>query len=244
MFHLIGLGLNPPGSIPADALATLRAADTVYLETYTNLGITPQALAQHLGRDVLPAPRTTVESDAVLAHATDRTVALAVIGDIFTATTHSVLYLECLERGIPVTLHPNAGIMNAIGVTGLELYKFGETVSVPYPLPSYDPTLYVGKLRANRDRGLHTLALLDIKADEGRYMTVAEGIAELLRKKAIDAETLVIGCARVGTDRILKAGLPADVATFDFGPQPHCIVVPGNLNALETDFIARWRAVR
>lgn len=241
MFHLIGLGLNPPGSIQADALAALKEADTVYLETYTNLGITPETLAEHLGRPVLPAPRTTVESEAVLEHAHERSVALAVIGDIFTATTHSVLYLDCIERGIPVQLYPNAGIMNVIAVTGLELYKFGETVSVPYPLPSFDPTIYAEKLRANKERGLHTLALLDIKADENRYMTVAEGIAELLRKEAITDDTTIIGCARLGTDRVLKAGTPSEVAAFDFGPQPHCIVVPGNLNAVENDFVKRWR---
>lgn len=242
MFSLIGLGLNPPGSIQAEALEALSTADIIYLETYTNLGITPEELAAFLNKPVLAAPRTAVESDTVLEHATDKHVALCVIGDIFTATTHSVLYLECIEKRVPVTLYPNAGIMNAIAVTGLELYKFGETISVPYPLPSFDPTLYAEKARANKQRGLHTLALLDIKADEGRYMTVAEGITELLRKGAIDEKTTIIGCARIGTDRVIKAGLPADVAAYDFGAQPHCIVIPGNLNAVETDFVKLWTA--
>jgi diphthine synthase len=242
MFSLIGLGLNPPASLSLAGWEVLQTADTVYLEVYTNLGYTTDDLAAFLKRPVLPATRETVEGDVVLANAHEKNIALCIIGDIFTATTHSVLYLECIKQHIPCQLFPAAGIMNTVAFTGLELYTFGETVSIPYPLPSFDPTRYIDKIRANRERGLHSLCLLDIKADEGRFMTVAEGVHELLRKRAIEEETLLLGVARLGTDNVIKAGTPAVVAAYDFGSQPHCIVIPGALNAVEEEFIALWKA--
>jgi diphthine synthase len=241
MFSLIGLGLNPPASISVAALDALQTADVIYLENYTNLGITHQELSQFLQKPVMPAPRTAVESEDVMLEATEKNVALCIIGDVFSATTHSVLYIDCIKQGIPVEVYAAAGIMNSIGITGLELYKFGETISIPYPLQSFDPTSYVDKLHANKERGLHTLCLLDIKSDEGRYMTVREAVGILIGKNAVDDDTLMIGCARIGTDNVIKAGTPGALLEYSFGAQPHCIVVPGKLNAVEEEFIELWK---
>ncbi len=240
-FLLVGLGPRPPGSIQLEALEALKGADLVYLETYTNLGYSIKSFSEFLGRPVIPAPRTTVESDTLLAQASLQTVALCVIGDIFTATTHSTIYLECMERNIPYRLFPNAGIMNTIALAGLELYQYGETVSVPYPLESFVPTRYIDKIQANHERGLHTLCLLDIKADEGRYMTIPEALN--LIAPHFDVR-LAIGVARLmAPDMLIKAGTPFELSTTEWGLQPHALIIPGKLNAVEEEFIARWKKV-
>lgn len=42
------------------------------------------------------------------------------------ATTHTDLELRARALGIPVRIVHNASIMNAVGVCGLQLYRFGE----------------------------------------------------------------------------------------------------------------------
>jgi len=42
------------------------------------------------------------------------------------ATTHTDLELRARQAGIPVRVVHNASIMNAVGVCGLQLYRFGE----------------------------------------------------------------------------------------------------------------------
>ena len=50
--------------------------------------------------------------------------------------------------------------MNAIGCCGLQLYHFGETVSIPFWNESWKPDSFVDKIESNLQRGLHTLCLL------------------------------------------------------------------------------------
>ncbi len=236
MLSLIGLGLAPPGSISLEAWETLQSADVVYLEVYTNLGISAEALAEFLKRPVKAAPRTVVENDSLLDEATQKHVALCVIGDVFTATTHSVIYLECLRRDIIVRVYQNVGIMNAVGMTGLELYKFGQTVSIPYPMESFTPTSYLQKISSNHEAGLHTLCLLDIKADEDRYMTIPQALA-LLRGHV---PKIVIGVSRLGTENYIKAGSAEALESHAWPAQPHSLIIPGQLNAVEEEFVALW----
>ena len=59
-------------------------------------------------------------------------VSLLVVGDPFSATTHIDLYLRCIHEGVKVEVVNNASILNSIGITGLSLYRFGETVSIPF----------------------------------------------------------------------------------------------------------------
>ena len=54
----------------------------------------------------------------------------------------------------------NASIMNAIGCCGLQLYHFGETVSIPFWTDSWKPDSFADKIESNLRCGLHTLCLL------------------------------------------------------------------------------------
>ena len=48
------------------------------------------------------------------------------------ATTHTDLELRARAKGIPVKVVHNASILNAVGACGLQLYRFGEAVSIVF----------------------------------------------------------------------------------------------------------------
>ena len=62
----------------------------------------------------------------------------------------------------------------------MQFYKFGRTTTLVYPENDYFPESPYDVLVENKTRGLHTLVLLDIHAQENRYMTANEGIQLLL----------------------------------------------------------------
>jgi len=82
------------------------------------------------------------------------------------ATTHTDLVLRAKQRGIGFQVIHNASIMNAISCCGLQLYRFGEAVSIPFFQDSWRPDSFYDKIKGNVDRRLHTLCLLDIKVKE------------------------------------------------------------------------------
>jgi diphthine methyl ester synthase len=56
--------------------------------------------------------------------------------------------------------------MNAVGATGLQLYNFGQTVSLVFFTETWKPDSFYDRIKENADLGLHTLVLLDIKVKE------------------------------------------------------------------------------
>ena len=201
------------------------------------------------GKRVVVADRKLVEqSDEMLTAAATRNVALLIIGDPWGATTHIDIMLRCKAKGVPFVVINNASIITAVGITGLQIYKFGKTTSVPYPDRNFRPETSYEVINQNRLLGLHTLLLLDIRPDLGKFMTVSEAIEILLeiesRKKqgVFTQETFCVGCARIGSDNfIIKTGAAKDLKKMDFGRQPHCLIVPGELHFVEEEALARWK---
>lgn len=65
--------------------------------------------------------------------------------------------------------------MNAIGACGLQLYNFGQTVSMVFFTDNWRPASFYDRVKENRDIGLHTLMLLDIKVKEQSLENMARG---------------------------------------------------------------------
>jgi len=93
-------------------------------------------------------------------------IAFLVVGDPFGATTHADLLLRAKKDGVEVQVVHNASILNAVGCCGLQLYSFGETVSIVMWTDEWRPDSYYDKIAKNIEHGLHTLCLLDIKTKE------------------------------------------------------------------------------
>lgn len=225
VLYVVGLGLCDERDVTLRGLAAVRRCARVYLEAYTSVlpGVDISRLERLYGRKVVVADREMVESrsDEILGGEGDTAtdVAFLVVGDPFGATTHTDLVTRARERGIPVRVVHNASVMNAIGACGLQLYRYGETVSIPFFSASWRPDSFYAKIAANAKLGLHTLCLLDIKVKEPdlaqlargrtvyeppRFMTVGQACAQLLdveseKKLGVCTEqTLAVGLARLG----------------------------------------------
>jgi diphthine methyl ester synthase len=216
------------------------------------------------------ADRDFVEQgvDEMLANAQSMEVGFLVVGDPFGATTHTDLILRAKEKGIKFQIVHNASIMNAIGCCGLQLYHFGETVSIPFWSDSWQPDSFYDKIKANRDHGLHTLCLLDIKVKEAtveslmkkkkefmppRFMSVNEAADQLIKiieKKrsegnfelAFDEMTLFVGLSRVGSEsqNILACSLQ-EMKNCNLGLPLHSLVLPSrNMHELEKEFLQQF----
>eukprot|EP01027_Heterolobosea_sp_BB2_P012607 GEZU01018252.1.p1 GENE.GEZU01018252.1~~GEZU01018252.1.p1 ORF type:complete len:238 (+),score=53.91 GEZU01018252.1:45-716(+) len=198
VFYVIGLGLGDEKDITVKGLETVRSCSRIYLEAYTSiLGVDKERLEAFYGKQITLADREMVESnsDEILANAGTENVAFLVVGDPFGATTHSDIIVRARDLGIKVEVLHNASIMNACGVSGLQLYRFGQTISMVFFTETWRPDSWYDKVKQNRAIGLHTLCLLDIKVKEQsienmmrgrkiyeppRYMTVNQAIEQLI----------------------------------------------------------------
>ena len=222
-------------------------------------------------------------SDEILTGAGDSDVAFLVVGDPFgytwhftfkvafnsiaftlhRATTHIDLVLRARELNIAVQNIPNASILSAIGATGLQLYNFGQTVSMVFFTETWKPSSFYDRIEENRKIGLHTLILLDIKVKEQslenlargrkvfeppRYMTVAQCASQMLdteetRQGGVYApDSLAIGVARLGAvNQKIVAGTLGQLRESDLGPPLHSLVLLGNrTHDLERDYIKEF----
>ncbi len=205
------------------------------------------------------------KSDEILRDADKVDVGFLVVGDAFAATTHHDLVLRAESKGIKVSVVHNASIMNAVACCGLQLYHFGQTVSIPYFDGEWRPYSFYDKILVNYKAGLHTLCLLDIKVKEQskenlakgieifeppRFMTVNESIRQLLECEENKGEGIckptawAIGLARVGqeTQRIVSGTLE-ELLAVDFGGPLHSLVLVGpQTHPLEIDmfFLNHW----
>jgi diphthamide biosynthesis methyltransferase len=71
--------------------------------------------------------------------------------------------------------------MTALGSTGLQLYNFGQTISLPFFTDMWKPTSWYDKLEENLRIGTHTLVLLDIKVREQSEENMARWVVATWR---------------------------------------------------------------
>jgi diphthine methyl ester synthase len=265
MLHLIGLGLSDEKDITLKSLEIIKKCKRVYLESYTSvLKCSISDLEKLYGKKVILADRDLVEKNSeeiILKDAINDDIAFLVVGDIFGATTHTDLVLRAKKLGVKVKFYNNASILNAIGVTGLELYKFGKTTSMVFFEDNWKPSTAYDVVAMNKKNGLHTLVLLDIKVAEPskeeimkgsgvekalppRFMTIKDCISQFIELEKIqklglfNEKTKLIGCARIGSDDfIVKYGALNDLMEFDFKEPLHCLIVPGELHFIEEEFL-------
>lgn len=97
----------------------------------------------------------------------------------YSATTHTDIVLRARALKIPVRVVHNASIMNAIGACGLQLYNFGQTVSLVFFTDTWKPDSFYDRIKENADLGMHTLVLLDIKVKEQSEENLARCVVSI-----------------------------------------------------------------
>jgi diphthine synthase len=249
--YLIGLGLSTEKDISLRGLEIIKQCDLVYLENYTSLlQISKEKLAQFYNKELILADRNTAETkdEQIIEEARTKDVTFLVIGDPFSATTHIQLFKLAKEKGVDVKVINNASILTSVGITGLELYKFGKTTSIPFIEDHPNLETPYNVLKENQAQGLHTLFLLDLKPNSDKFMTVNEAISILqqieARKqiKLIHDELTVVGCARLGSDNYdIKSGKLSEILSHNFGNAPHCLIIPGKLHFIEEEMLDIWK---
>lgn len=241
--YLIGLGLNNEKDITINGLEAVKKCEIVYLEDYTSiLNCSKETLEKFYNKKIILARRNIVESDdnEIIKNAQTKNVAFLVFGDPLAATTHIDLFLRAKKQGIKCNIIHNASIITAISVTGLQVYKFGKTTSIPLENENVEAPYDV--LKDNLRLGLHTLFLLDLIPEEEKFLSVNDAIRYLLmvelkrNEKVFSEKTFCIGCARIGSENeVIKVGSSKDLLSYNFGKPVHCLIVPGKLHFMEEE---------
>lgn len=265
--YIIGLGLGDERDITLRGLEAVKKCSKVFIEAYTSLlsfGLSSNGLStlENLyGKPITLADREMVEekADDILSDARHSDVGFLVVGDPFGATTHSDLVVRAKKLGVDVKVVHNASVMNAIGICGLQLYRYGETISIPFFTETWRPDSFYEKIQRNRVLGLHTLCLLDIRVKEPsleslcrgkkqyeppRYMTINTAIEQLLEveqmrgESAFCEDTDCVGFARLGSeDQMIVAGSMRQLLEVDFGAPLHCLVIVGKTHPVEEEML-------
>ncbi|WP_099209969.1 diphthine synthase [Thermococcus henrietii] len=250
--YFIGLGLYDEKDITLKGLETARKCDKVFAEFYTSLlaGTTIDKVEELIGKPIVRLSREDVELNfekIVLPEAKEKDVAFLTAGDPMVATTHSDLRIRAKKAGVESYVIHAPSIYSAVAVTGLQIYKFGKSATVAYPEKNWFPTSHYDVIRENRERGLHTLLFLDIKAERNRYMTANEAmeillqVEEMKKEGVFTPETLVVVLARAGSlNPTIRAGYVKNMINEDFGRQPHVLIVPGRLHIVEAEYLVEF----
>ena len=247
----IGMGLDSEEGMSLKALNTLKRADLIFLETYTasadpDVSLKVERLTE---KRVIMADRATIEDGSKILKAASENdmVALLVVGDAMSATTHIDLRLRAVDANLTTSVIEGSSIFTAApGLCGLSHYKFGRTTTLAFPQDNYFPESPYDMIEMNMKNGLHSLVLLEFTIEENRIMTANDGMKILLklegRKKRdiLNETTLICVIARAGSDdAVARAGSIGDLIREDFGDPMHSLIIPGKLHFKEAEALVK-----
>jgi len=241
MLYLVGIGMQEK-DLSLKAVEALVNCQKVYIEGYTSKWIGFKKNLEKLARkkiEILERKDMEEGLDKILKDAKDQSIAILVPGDPFTATTHIEVMLSAEKMDLPLRIVHAPSIFSVIAETGLQIYKFGETVSLPKPQENYKPTSWIAKIYKNLEHGLHTLVLLDVEPEP---MTVKEAlkIIEDADKKDMLNNKKIVACACLGTEkRVIRYDIIERLVHDEFDT-PACIIIPASLHFKEEEALNMW----
>ncbi|MFH8132332.1 MAG: diphthine synthase [Candidatus Aenigmatarchaeota archaeon] len=248
MLILAGLGLYDEKDLSLREIEEAKSADKIFIELYTSKWYgSIENLEKLVGKKIEVLGRKDLEenSERILEIAKKQKVILFVQGDALVQTTHSSLILEAKKLGIETKIIHNASIISAIGETGLHLQKFGPYVTIPFPERTKGklPESVYEVIKMNKARGLHTLCLLDVLAEEKKYMEAREGLKILLeiekkrKEGVISEESEAIIFSKSGSENpLIVFGKIKNLVKKNIGT-PAVIIFPGILHFTEKEFL-------
>jgi len=234
MLYLIGLGLNYDG-ISEYGLEIAKRCKKVYLENYTvDFPYSLQQLKDVIGKNIALADRDFIEKFEIVDQAKNCNVALLIYGSPLTATTHISLIQEAKSSGIKYQIIYNASIFDAIGETGLQLYKFGKIASIPAWKKNYEPDSFMEIVKQNLASQTHSLILIDIGLE---FPEALEQLEKAAKKHDLKLKKLII-CQKLGTKehKVLYRDFE-EMKTFTGIRKPYCLIIPSKLHFVEKEFL-------
>lgn len=257
---LIGIGPGDLGHMTERAKSTAKGCSKRYLEGYT--AVLPKDQEDLLEAEVGTWERlmrpSVEDPGGLLDEARDKPVALMVVGDPMQATTHIDLEARCMEQGVSFEVVPGMSATSlAVSLSGLQSYKFGRQVTIPYPYGQYLATSPLEMINANRNSGLHTLVLLDLDPtgmgfDLPTPMSPEQAVSVLERmskrsqeseaREGIDAdvrewEGILLSDIGTSSQRVSSGSL--DELSAIEGGYVHTFVIPSNMSDNEKEAFCR-----
>jgi len=236
MLYLIGLGLNVDG-ISKFGLEVVKRCKRVYLENYTvDFPYSIGELKEVLGKKIIEADRELVEGLSIVDEARKMDVALLVYGSPLTATTHITLLEEAKASGVRTKVIYNASILDAVGETGLQIYKFGKTASMPKwdEKKNFTPDSFMEIVKENQSIKAHSLILIDIGLE---FQDAIKQLKTSAENHKIDLKKIII-CQNLGGkgSKILYRDI-GELEEFSGIKKPYCLIIPSKLHFTEKEVL-------
>src|SRR3989344_1505505 len=232
MLYLFGLGLTCK-DISLSALESIKKCKKLYLENYTSLGCSKKELESLIKKDVIIANRELIENNSskILNEAKKQNIGILVYGDPFSATTHINYIIEAKKLNIKIKVIYSTSILTAVGETGLSLYNFGKTTSIPFNNDNIKTPIEV--IKNNLKLGLHTLILLDLNPENNKFLNINQAL-DYLSRNNINLD--IIACSVLGTEeKEIKYGDMEKLKKLKFNKFPQCLIIPGKLHFIEEE---------
>ena len=253
---LIGIGPGDLDHITERAKRVAKGCSKRYLEGYT--AILPPIEEKRLEAVVGPwerLMRDRVESpENMLDEARVSSVALLVVGDPMQATTHIDLEERCAEEGIGFNVIPGlTATALAVSLSGLQSYRFGRQVTIPFSDGEYLPTSPFEMICKNKEAGMHTLALLDLDPtgmglEQPRPMTPREAVDHLVRMNerseefnqlVEDWQGLLLSDLGTEEERVVS-GKMREISHIE-GGHIHALIIAAEFSGMEEEAFERRR---
>jgi len=240
MLYLIGLGIWDEKDISLRGVEACRKCKEVYAELYTaRWGGSLPNLEKTIGKKIHLLERTDLEDDSgdLVKKAKTSDIAVLFPGDPLSATTHLSLVSEARQEKIPVKIIHSSSVFTAVAETGLSLYNFGKTVSIPAIQPNFSPTSFVEGIMDNRKMGLHTLCLLDIGMSVPQAVQILLDIEKHGRK--IISDQKIVAASGLGSEKQSIFYKAANELLNEKMEPPAVLIIPGKLHFTEKEFLDR-----
>ena len=233
MLYLIGLGLNEEG-ISNEGLKAVSKCSKIYLEGYTvDFPYKIEKLEKVIGKEITTLVRAGVESEKLINEAKDENVALLIYGCPLFATTHMTLILDAKREEVKTKVIYSASVFDAIGESGLQLYKFGKISSMPKWQKNFEPDSYLDFPVQNKSIGAHSLILIDIGLD---FDSALDQLEKSLERRNIKINKLLV-CSNLGTSKSTMVYGKIEDLRIKAGKieLPYCFIIPGETHFMEKE---------
>lgn len=247
MLYLIGTGISDKG-ISLEALDICKSCSDLYLDEYTSRVSDSKIsfLESATGKRIRKLARSDMEEDSakLVKDAKDSDIAILVGGDPLLATTHKILFLKAKAAGVKCVILHSASIINsAMGSSGLDFYRFGPIVTVPFWSEHYKPKSFFTTIKDNMERNLHSILLLDYSSKEHRSMGIKEALGILFEAQEafsldiLKKEQNVIIMGDMGQSSEEKIYISIKDAENYSSKAQSIIIIPAKLTEIESELI-------
>jgi len=236
MLYIIGLGLNEKG-LSLEGREAVKKCSQIYLENYTvEFPYSIDKLKEIIGKKFVKLDRGEVESEKLVKEARKEDIGLLVYGCPLFATTHMSLIDDCRDKRVKVKVIYSSSVFDAIGETGLQLYKFGKISSMPKWEKNFVPDSFLEFVEENANIGAHSLILVDLG------LSFENAVKEL--EKACDDRKVcplkIMVCSKLGTSKSkIYYGRIKDLKKKKVLP-PFCFILPAKMHFMEEEVVRRF----